>query len=260
MRRVSLIAISLMFCITIFTLSINAQELSSESTEVKISTKNDYISVEETIVLEGSSEKFIEFLEFWIQDNSQDVLISINTEYPEYEISDNLYTINISDLEIRENSQPTIEIEYNIDKNTKYFQKESIRNISSLKITFDGTILQTSSNLISGTAIDVFLYQPQAQETGYNLYLIIVIIVLLIILIIVLINSARKPKPTKAKKSIIESKELLSTKKTLLMSLLKDIEKQHRSKEISDDTYHKLKEHYKNEAVQTMKKLEDMGS
>ena len=44
------------------------------------------------------------------------------------------------------------------------------------------------------------------------------------------------------------------------MSLLKDIEKQHRAKQISDDTYHKLKERYKQETVETMKQLEDINS
>jgi len=57
-----------------------------------------------------------------------------------------------------------------------------------------------------------------------------------------------------------ESEELLNTKKMLLMSFLKDIEKQHRSKQISDDTYHKLKERYKQEAVEAMKQLEDLKS
>ena len=42
------------------------------------------------------------------------------------------------------------------------------------------------------------------------------------------------------------------------MSLLKDLEKQYRAKEISDDTYHKIKEQYKQEAVETMKKLDDI--
>ena len=44
------------------------------------------------------------------------------------------------------------------------------------------------------------------------------------------------------------------------MSLLKDIEKQHRAKKISDDTYNKIKEHYKNEAVDAMRRLEDFES
>jgi hypothetical protein len=62
----------------------------------------------------------------------------------------------------------------------------------------------------------------------------------------------------KAKKSIIESEETLATKKVLLLSLLKDVEKKHRAKDISDETYNKLKEEYKQQAVETMKKLEDI--
>ncbi|KYK32740.1 MAG: hypothetical protein AYK22_07025 [Thermoplasmatales archaeon SG8-52-3] len=260
MRRVRILAISIIISLLVLTVSINAQEISSTNNEVKITTKNDYLSIEETIILEGTSEDFIELIGFWIQDNAQDVEISINNQNLQYDKTNNLYTINLTELEIKENSQPTIKIDYNIDKDSDYYKKELIRNISSLKITFDGKILQTITNLISGTALNVYLYQVQTLETSFNWYLIIVIIVLFILLIIVLINSRRKPKKSKTKKGIIESEELLKTKKTLLMSLLKDIEKQHRSKEISDDTYHKLKENYKNEAVETMKKLEDTTS
>ena len=71
---------------------------------------------------------------------------------------------------------------------------------------------------------------------------------------------SKKQKSPKIREAAVASEELLTTKKALLMSLLKDIEKQHRSKEISDDTYHKLKERYKQEAVEAMKQLEDMKS
>ena len=57
-----------------------------------------------------------------------------------------------------------------------------------------------------------------------------------------------------------ESEELLQAKKTLLMTSLKDIEKQHRGKKISDDTYHKLKNYYKQQAVDAMKKLDEFES
>jgi hypothetical protein len=69
----------------------------------------------------------------------------------------------------------------------------------------------------------------------------------------------RRQKPRAVEKGI-ESEELLNTKKALLMSLLKDLEKQHRSKQISDDTYNKIKEQYKQQAVEAMKKIEDMKS
>jgi len=260
MRRKVLIALTIIFSILIFTSCLNAEEISSSGTEVKITTRDDYIDVEETIILQGTSDEYIEVVGFWIQDGAQDVKISIDAQNLEYEISNNIYTTDLSELEIQKNSQPTIKISYKLNKDAEYLQKEIIRNTSSYKVTFDGNILYTSINLISGTAINIYLYQPTTTETTLSWYLTLGIILLLILLVVITLYIIRKPKATKVKERAIESEELLATKKALLMSLLKDIEKQHRSKEISDDTYHKLKEHYKNEAVQTMKKLEDISS
>jgi hypothetical protein len=81
-----------------------------------------------------------------------------------------------------------------------------------------------------------------------------------VILVIVLSIFSFKKQKIKVVESGIESEEVLKTKKTLLMSILKDIEKQHRAKQISDDTYHKLKELYKQQAVEAMKKLEESTS
>jgi hypothetical protein len=260
MRREGLITFGLIISIAIFSCSISAEEINSSNTDIKISSTDSLYTVEETIKLEGTTDDFIEIIEFWIQNGAQDISISVNNENVDYESSNNLYITNLSDLEIKENSQPTININYKLNKNIDNFQKEIVRNTSSFKVTFDKNILQTSTDLISGTSISLFLYQSTEAESDLNIYFIIGIVILLVLLILVILNNARKPKKTKAIKGITESEEMLSTKKTLLMSLLKDIEKKHRSKDISDDTYHKLKSHYKNEAVETMKKLEDMDS
>ncbi len=260
MRRAILIVLGIIISVAILSSTVNAEEISSSSTEVKITTDEDNIIVEETIIIQGTSEEYIEIIDFWVQDGALDVKISVEAQNLEFETSDNIYTTNLSTLEIKENSQPTIKITYNLNKDKDYFQKEIIRNTSSLRVTFEGNILYSSTNLISGTSVNVYLYQPTATETNLNWYLTLGIVLLVVLLIIVILYTIRKPKPTKIKKRAIESEELLSTKKALLMSLLKDVEKQHRSKEISDDTYHKLKEHYKNEAVATMKKLEDITS
>ena len=86
------------------------------------------------------------------------------------------------------------------------------------------------------------------------------IVVLLLLVIIIGAASFRTKKPVKSKRIVVGSEEMLNTKKILLMQLLKELEKKHRAKQISDDTYHKLKEQYKSETVDAMKKLEDMGS
>jgi hypothetical protein len=260
MRKKALITFGLIISIVTLSFSINAGEINSSNTDIKISSTDGFYSVEETMRLDGTTDDFIGVIEFWIQNEAQDVTISVNNENIDYDVSNNRYTTNLSDLEIKENSQPIIKINYNLNKNIDTFEKEITVDTSSFKVTFDENILHTSTNLISGTSISLFLYQPTEAESDLNIYLIIGIVILLVLLIILIINNARKPKQTKKKKGVIESEELLSTKKTLLMSLLKDIEKKHRSKDISDDTYHKLKGLYKNEAVETMKKLEDIGS
>jgi hypothetical protein len=63
---------------------------------------------------------------------------------------------------------------------------------------------------------------------------------------------------TRETQKIIESEEILSNKKTLLLSLLKDLEKKYRAKELSEDTYNKLKDDFKQQAVNVMKKLDDI--
>ena len=70
----------------------------------------------------------------------------------------------------------------------------------------------------------------------------------------------KKKKSSKIRKIVSESEEMLNAKKSLLVSVLKEIEKKHRSKQISDDSYHKLRELYKEQAVETIKKLDDIKS
>ena len=84
------------------------------------------------------------------------------------------------------------------------------------------------------------------------------LVVLLVIIIIVTSYYAFiKRKNGKGRKRSLESSEMLETEKTLLLTLLKEIEKMHRSQKISDDSYHKLKTYYKNQTVEIMSALED---
>jgi len=62
----------------------------------------------------------------------------------------------------------------------------------------------------------------------------------------------------KKRVGIVDTPEALTTKKDLLLDLLKELEKRYRAKTISDETYTKLKEEYKAQAVDTMRRLEDV--
>jgi hypothetical protein len=153
-------------------------------------------------------------------------------------------------------SQIQLDISYTLSKDTKNFEKKMIRNTTTLKVQFDKNNILEESNLKADTYLNLQLYKP--TETPISWYIIISISLLIILLVVSTAYLFRKQKLSKVKEIAGESEELLNTKKLLLMSILKDIEKQHRAKQISDDTYDKLKDIYKQQAVETMKKLEDM--
>jgi len=129
---------------------------------------------------------------------------------------------------------------------------------NSISVTFDQEEIFTGTNLALGATIDLQLYQP--AEPTLDLYITFLIILLVILIVVIAMYALRKQKSAKIRVIAGGSEELLTTKKALLMSLLKEVEKQHRANQISDDTYHKLKERYKQEAVEAMKQLEDMKS
>ena len=237
---------------------ISAEDISSSNHEIVITTSDEKIEIIETITLHGDSDEHIDTVSFWIPNGASEVNIIVKGSKVSYNDTGNIYSTNLSEMSIEMNSQPNIEITYSLDKNTENFQKELLRNTTSIKVTFDGTVLYTSNNLITGTSFTLSLYKP--TEAPLSTYLIVGIVLLIILLAVVTMFALRKQKTTKIKKITAESEELLTTKKALLMTLLKDIEKQHRAKQISDDTYHKLKERYKQEAVEAMKQLEDMKS
>ena len=259
MRKKLIILVIAIITHALITNTISAEEIGSTSHMITIDTGEKDISIVEMIVLSSSTNEGNEIFNFWIQTGAYDIGLFIKGTSVNYnQTSENLFTSNISSLEIDLDSQTTIEITYKLGKNIGSFQKAIIRNSSSVNVVFDDVKLYTGENITMGASFTISLFTP--TEAPLSLYLIVGIVLLVVLLVVVTLYFLKKPSTTKIKKSSSESEELLNTKKTLLMSILKDIEKQHRAKQINDDTYHKLKEHYKQEAVDAMKKLEDMGS
>ncbi len=255
-----LIILAVTIVLSIFSFNIiSAEDIGSTNHEITIKTTEKELTIKETIVLTGSTDEYIEVFNFWIQNGAYDINLFLKGTSISYnKTSENLYFSNISFLDIEMDSQPKIEINYKLDKNIERFQKEIIRNTSKINVKFDDISLYSASDLVFGASFTLSLYKP--TETPLSLYLIAGVLLIIILLVVVTVYVLKKPKTTKIKSLSSDSEELLTTKKTLLMSLLKDIEKQHRAKQITDDTYHKLKEQYKQEAVEAMKKLEDISS
>jgi len=236
-----------------------AGELDAVDHKVVICAECDEnLKVEETITLQGNTDEYIDTIEFWVQSGATNVNIFVNNTEVTSTQDGNKYTINISSMEIKMNTELTVKISYILDKNTQNFQKELLQNTDSIEVAFGGKIIYSSTNLVIGESFTLPLYKSTETPTQTLTTYYVIIALLIVIIVILLIYNVRHRKPSEIREMASATEELLTTKKTLLMSLLKDIEKQHRAKEISDDTYHKLKEQYKRETVETMKQLEDI--
>ena len=244
--------------ITIISIGIvHAEEVETETHKIVITTEDNAISVEESLTIQGESNVTYTTISFWVQSGAEDVTILVNTNPITPISTNNEYVCDISSLNIAKNSSMQVTISYNLGKNVEKFEKTILRNTASISVEFDGSDIYTGEDLNTNAYFKIELYKP--TETPLSGYIIAIIVLLVILVVVLTVYSFRRQK-TKVMDAGIESEELLTTKKALLMSILKDIEKQHRSKQISDDTYHKLKEQYKQQAVEAMKKIEDAKS
>lgn len=258
MRKV---IIYLVVCITVAaTLFAMASEENVDTIEheITITTQTEFLFVNEVLTIQGETNASYDTLTVWVQSDANNVDILVNSNTPS-SITENgsEYICNISSLGILEEDSTQVKITYELDKNVE-FTKKVVRSTNSISVIFDQEEIFTATNYESGSSFTLQLYKPTEQTL--NWFYTVLILLLLLLVVVLVAYAFRKQKTTKIKKTAGESEELLNTKKALLMELLKDIEKQHRAKQISDDTYHKLKEKYKQEAVETMKQLEDITS
>ncbi len=258
MRKV---IIYLVVCITVaatlFAMA-SEEDVNTIDHQITITTKEDFYLVSEVLTIQGDTNGSYDELTVWIQSgaNNVDILVNSNALDPEIQ-NENEYVCNISSLGIKKEDSTQVKISYKLDKNVE-FTKKIVRSTDSISVIFDQEEIYTATNLAPGSSFNLQLYKPTEQTL--NWFYTVLILLLLVLIVVLVAYAFRKQKSTKIKQTAGETEELLSTKKTLLMSLLKDVEKQHRAKHISDDTYHKLKERYKQEAVETMKQLEDINS
>ena len=141
-------------------------------------------------------------------------------------------------------------------------KKKILYNLSVLRIIYNGKEIYYGTNLKLGSSINVALQKETEGKTitveTIPSWIYIIFIFFIFLLIVLFIMFSKKQKSIIKKEGIGGSEEFLVIKKSLLMEILKEIEKKHRNKQISDDTYHKLKDEFKHDAVEAMKHLEDL--
>jgi hypothetical protein len=238
---------------------VNGEEIKADSHNIIITTMDNSLQVTETLkIIDEESNQIYDAIILWLQNGANNTNILINKNNVVYTSDGNEYRCDIIPLNITMDTPLEIEVSYSLNKDIVKLSKTIVYNTSSLSVKFDGKEIYSSKKLVSGSSFDITL--TRTIEAELNLYYPVIIGTLVLILFVTIFYSYKKQKTIQVKQEAGESEELLNTKKTLLMETLKDIEKRHRAKEISDDTYHKLREQYKQQAVETMKKIEDMKS
>jgi biopolymer transport protein ExbD len=231
---------------------------------VTISLTNTGLQVEETVRVTNTGTENVTSLRFWIQ---QDILDAAKiTELQSGKdlvplITGNIRTCNLSSMNLSmiPNASMTLQVMYHLPSGAQNFIQTMLYDTTLFSVSYENRDLFQGEHLLYGSeannAIQIRLYKP--TEAPLNITMIIIVFLVVIIVLAVLLLLLKKQR-SKTKKAVSESEETLSTKKTLLLSLLKDLEKQFRAKSISEETYTKIKDEYKQDAVDVMKKLDDL--
>jgi len=256
-KTLIIIMISIVLTILLHTVTAYDKNIITNFNEIKITTEENFLSIKESLTIQGTLNENYSNIKIWIMDDAQNInFLFSGSNIPPIPTGNNEYFCNISSFNINKNSSIKLIISYTLDKDAEEFDKKVICNTSELSVKFNDNIIYKGENISSGIFFNLRLYKP--TEAPISGYIIVFIILLIIFLIVFTLYTYRKQKFLKIRDLSSESEEFLNAKKIILMSILKDIEKQHRSKKISDDTYHKLKEQYKQQAVETMRMLENI--
>jgi hypothetical protein len=235
---------------------------------VTISLSNNGLQVDETIRVTNAGSENVTSLRFWIQQNTKETPKIIEQQSGEELvpiITGNIRDCNLSaaNLTIQPDDSLTLQLTYYLPSTEQNFIKTLLYDTTIFSVTYKEGATELNlfqgehllSNSDENNAIQVRLYKPTEAPLNITILLIVFLVVIIVLALLMLLLRNQR---SKTKKSVAESEETLTTRKALLLSLLKDLEKQYRAKSISDETYNKIKDEYKQQAVDAMKKLDDL--
>lgn len=266
MKKTAVVILCTLLTLLLLYPSVNANDTGVivDQEIVTISLANNRLQVDETIKVTNKGTENATSLRIWIQQDIQDAMKITEVQSGKDIvplITGNIRTCNLSaiNLSIIPDASMTLQMTYYLPNNAQNFVKTFLYDTTLFSVTYENRALFQGEHLLyasdSNNAIQIRLYNP--TEAPLNITMIIIVFLVVIIVIAVLLLVLKKQR-SKTKKAVSETEETLTTKKTLLLSLLKDLEKQYRAKSISDETYTKIKDEYKQQAVDVMKKLDDL--
>lgn len=259
------IIISILVCATLLQV-VDAGDtgIKADQQLVTITPTDKGLLVSEDIKVTNNDQVNVTSLRFWFQQDASTVVITAGSSGKELVpvTSGNIRICNLSagNLSISPTKSLSVQITYYLPSTAETFEQTLLYDTTLFTVTYSDQTLFQGEHLLAGTentnTLQIRLYKP--TEAPLSMVVIIILFVLVVAVLGVLLLILQRQRSKKKNTMLGESEETLSTKKTLLLSLLKDLEKQYRAKNISDETYNKLKDEYKQQAVDAMKRLEDI--
>jgi len=233
---------------------------------VTITLTDKGLLVSEDIKVTNNALENTTLLRFWLQQDAQDITITAgasNTNLIPFTITSGyIRTCNLSsaNFTILPATSLSIRLTYGLSSSAETYEQALLYDTTLATVSYNGQTLYQGERLVARTdgtsTLQIRLFKP--TEAPLSMTVIIVIFVVVVAILGILLFVLQWQRSRTKKSALGESEETLTTKKTLLLSLLKDLEKQYRAKSISDETYTKLKDEYKQQAVDAMKRLDDM--
>jgi len=247
-----------LLCIFFTICSVTGSAIQVNTQTVTMTTIDDTISVKETLVLDPQGDSLQNII-FYLPEKATDIQIFVNAEEISYQKTDtNHYQCNLSKYSV--NQTLTITIDYFLPRSIQTYENTIQYTTDSLIIKFDGSTIYESKNLTDSSSFSISLIAAEETASLINIYIIILIVLLIVLLVVSLAYGMKKKRRPQERSRDLESNELLSVEKTLMMDMLKQIEKLHRTEKISDETYQKLKSHYKQQTVEIMSNIDAQNS
>jgi hypothetical protein len=266
-KKIIFLTITLVLILLLSTTALGKETI--ETHTVNITELENNLLVDHSMYILGDSDDYYETLLFWIPSGHTDLEILIDGKEPISKIlvNQNTYECNLTDLNIEKNETIPISITYKLPLVTDEIEITLNHDTDSFTVIYKDEKILEGSDLSENSAFtiklteDTTIIEEVIIKDAYTM-IYIALIVLLVLILLATIVLSKKTVKTKTSLKTTEgktaSKEYLTTKKALLMELLKEVEKKHRAKKISDETYNKLKDRYKQETIDAMRKLEDM--
>lgn len=230
---------------------------------VDITVASNGLHVEETTKVTNNGAENCTSIRFWLQQDVQTLQILVVNSGTELTpmVNSFIRDCNFSEknLTLAPGTSLELRVIYTLPLTTENYETTLLYTTTLFTVTYNKRQLFQGEHLVYTSDTNTFKIRlSQPTEAPLSMMSLIIIFALVVLLFAVLLLSLRSQRSKVKRTALVESEETLVTKKALLLELLKELEKQYRAKSISDETYNKIKEDYKQQAVDVMKKLEDL--